>query len=72
VARWLRYWLSTCTTIRPSTARSYAHHVEHEAVPRGVVGFEGLILDAYAPLSIAAMVSVWLVGLSWAMEPSDR
>jgi hypothetical protein len=31
-----------------------------------------LILDAYAPLSIAAMVSVSLVGLSWDMDPSDR
>jgi hypothetical protein len=31
-----------------------------------------LILDAYAPLSIAATVSVSLVGFSWAMEPSDK
>jgi hypothetical protein len=27
-----------------------------------------LIFDVYAPLSIAAVVSVSLVGLSWAME----
>jgi hypothetical protein len=40
-------------------------------IPRGVVGFE-LILGAYPPLSIAAMPPVSLVGLSWAMEPSDR
>jgi hypothetical protein len=31
-----------------------------------------LIFDVYAPLSIAAVVSVSLVGLSWAMEPSER
>jgi hypothetical protein len=30
-----------------------------------------LIFDVYAPLSIAAVVSVSLVGLSWAMEPSE-
>jgi len=28
-----------------------------------------LIFDAHAPLSIAAVVSVSLVELSWAMEP---
>jgi hypothetical protein len=31
-----------------------------------------MIFDVYAPLSIAAVVSVSLVGLSWAMEPSER
>jgi hypothetical protein len=30
-----------------------------------------LIFDVYAPLSIAAVVSVSLVGLSWAMESSE-
>jgi hypothetical protein len=30
-----------------------------------------LIFDVYAPLSIAAVVSVSLVGLCWAMEPSE-
>jgi hypothetical protein len=30
-----------------------------------------LIFDVYAPLSIAAVVSVSLVGLGWAMEPSE-
>ncbi len=30
-----------------------------------------MIFDVYAPLSIAAVVSVSLVGLSWAMEPSE-
>jgi hypothetical protein len=30
-----------------------------------------LIFDVYAPLSIAAVVSVSLVGLSWAMELSE-
>ena len=29
-----------------------------------------MIFDAYAPLSIAAVVSVSLVGLSWAMKPT--
>jgi len=30
-----------------------------------------LIFDVYAPLSTAAVVSVLLVGLSWAIEPSE-
>lgn len=30
-----------------------------------------MIFDVYAPLSIAAVVSVSLVRLSWAMEPSE-
>ena len=30
-----------------------------------------MIFDVYAPLSIAAVVSISLVGLSWAMEPSE-
>jgi integrase len=33
VARWLRYWLSTRTSIRPSTLRSYAEHVERHLIP---------------------------------------
>src|SRR5262249_18977467 len=31
--RWLRYWLSTRTSIRPSTLRSYTEHVERHLVP---------------------------------------
>ncbi len=31
----------------------------------------GLILGVYSPLSIAAMPPVLLVGLRWAMDPSD-
>jgi integrase len=33
VARWLRFWLSTRTSIRPSTLRSYAKHVDNVMVP---------------------------------------
>jgi hypothetical protein len=33
VARWLRFWLSTRTSIRPSTLRSYTEHVERHLVP---------------------------------------
>ena len=33
VARWLRYWLSTRTRIRPSTLRSYTEHVERHLIP---------------------------------------
>src|SRR5205814_4736386 len=33
VARWLRYWLSTRTSIRPSTLRSYTEHVERHLIP---------------------------------------
>ena len=40
-----------------------------EAMPSGVVGF---ILGVYLSLSIAAMPPVSLVGLSWAMDSSDR
>jgi hypothetical protein len=31
-----------------------------------------LILGVYSPLSLTAMPPVSLVGLSWAMDPSDR
>src|SRR3954451_3538302 len=31
--RWLRYWLTTRTSIRPSTLRSYTEHVERHLVP---------------------------------------
>jgi hypothetical protein len=33
VGRWLRYWLSTQTSIRPSTLRSYTEHVELHLIP---------------------------------------
>jgi integrase len=33
VARWLRYWLTTRTSIRPSTLRSYTEHVELHLIP---------------------------------------
>jgi hypothetical protein len=33
VARWLRYWLTTRTSIRPSTLRSYSEHVEKHLTP---------------------------------------
>ncbi len=33
VGRWLRYWLSTRTSIRPSTLRSYTEHVERHLIP---------------------------------------
>jgi integrase len=33
VARWLRHWLSTRTSIRPSTLRSYTDHVERHLIP---------------------------------------
>jgi len=33
VARWLRHWLTTRTSIRPSTLRSYAEHVERHLIP---------------------------------------
>jgi integrase len=34
VGKWLRYWLSTRTSIRPSTLRSYTEHVDSHLVPR--------------------------------------
>jgi hypothetical protein len=40
-------------------------------VAPGVVGLR-LILGVYSPLSIAAMRPGSLVGLRWAMDPSDR
>ena len=33
VARWLRYWLTTRTSIRPSTLRSYTEHVQRHLIP---------------------------------------
>jgi integrase len=33
VARWLRYWLSTRASIRPSTLRAYTQHVEGHLIP---------------------------------------
>jgi Phage integrase, N-terminal SAM-like domain len=33
VARWLRYWLSTRHSIRPTTLRVYTHHVEAYLIP---------------------------------------
>jgi integrase-like protein len=33
VARWLRYWLCTRTSIRPTTLRSYTQHVEDHLIP---------------------------------------
>jgi integrase len=33
VARWLRYWLTTRTTIRPTTLRSYDVHAERHLIP---------------------------------------
>ncbi len=33
VARWLRYWLTTRTSIRPTTLRSYTEHVERHLIP---------------------------------------
>jgi hypothetical protein len=33
VARWLRYWFTTRTSIRPSTLRSYTEHIEQHLIP---------------------------------------
>jgi Phage integrase, N-terminal SAM-like domain len=33
VARWLSWWLSTRVSLRPSTLRSYTHHVEQHLIP---------------------------------------
>jgi integrase len=33
VATWLRYWLTTRTSIRPSTLRSYTEHVDRHLIP---------------------------------------
>jgi integrase len=33
VARWLRYWLTTRTSIRPTTLRSYTEHVDRHLIP---------------------------------------
>ena len=33
VERWLRYWLTTRTRIRPVTLRSYQVHVENHLIP---------------------------------------
>jgi hypothetical protein len=33
VGKWLRFWLSTRTSIRPSTLRSYTEHVDNVLIP---------------------------------------
>ena len=33
VARWLRHWLGTRTSIRPTTLRAYTHHVDAYLIP---------------------------------------
>lgn len=33
IARWLRYWLTTRRSIRPTTLRVYTHHVEAYLIP---------------------------------------
>jgi integrase len=33
VTKWLRYWISTRTSIRPSTLRSYTEHVDNVLIP---------------------------------------
>lgn len=33
VARWLRFWLSTRSSIRPSTLKSYTEHVDNHLAP---------------------------------------
>ena len=38
VQRWLRYWLTTRTKIRPTTLRSYETHVENHLIPH-LAGF---------------------------------
>jgi hypothetical protein len=51
VTRWLRYWLTSRTSIRPSTLRSYQHHVDYYLVPH----LGQLQLDELAGRHVAAM-----------------
>jgi hypothetical protein len=57
------------TDVTPSLSRK---DLSDPTASRGVVGFEELILGAYAPLLIAAMVSVSLACFSSAMDASER
>ena len=57
VGRWLRYWLTTRTSIRPSTLRSYTEHVDRHLVPHlGRVRLNELtgrqVADMIATLSV--------------------
>jgi integrase len=51
VARWLRYWLTSRTSIRPSTLRSYQHHVDAYLIPH----LGQLQLDELTGRQVAAM-----------------
>jgi hypothetical protein len=51
VARWLRYWLTSRTSIRPSTLRSYQHHVDAHLIPH----LGRLQLDELTGRHVAAM-----------------
>ena len=53
VARWLRYWLTTRTRIRPTTLRSYEMHVERHLVPH----FGGLRLSLPATSAGGAVLT---------------
>ncbi|TQS42777.1 tyrosine-type recombinase/integrase [Cryptosporangium phraense] len=46
LAQWLRYWLTTRTSIRPTTRRSYTEHCEQYLIPElGQVRLDRLALD---------------------------
>jgi site-specific recombinase XerD len=51
VARWLRYWLTTRASIRPSTLRSYTEHVERHLIPH----LGGVRLGELTGRQVAAM-----------------
>jgi integrase len=51
VARWLRYWLTSRTSIRPSTLRSYQHHIDAHLIPH----LGRLQLDELTGWHVAAM-----------------
>jgi len=56
--RWLRYWLSTRTSIRPSTLRSYSEHVERHLIPHlGRVGL-GELTSRHITDMIAVLAAI--------------
>ena len=61
--------LARCAPLRSPVHDQGCGDSAAEAMPRGVVGF---ILGVYLSLSIAARPPVSLVGLSWAVDSSDR
>jgi site-specific recombinase XerD len=65
VSRWLRYWLTSRTSIRPSTLHSYQHHVDAYLIPH----LGRLPLNELTGRQVAAMFRALAVADTWRGRP---